>query len=285
MIIAEYIWIDGKNKLRSKTRVIHEFLKTINEKTLPQWNYDGSSTNQAETENSEIILKPVYICNDPFRKNKYINKLVLCDTWTTQDNPYENNTRPQAKEIFEKYKKEKPMFGLEQEFFLSFQSRVLQEMKNYNYNGENEDNENFYCTTNQDTGRECFEEVLQKCLEAGLKLTGGNAEVAAYQWEFQLCTYGIECSDELHILRYIIGKVANSHGFKMNLEPKPLKNENGSGCHVNFSTEEMRNKNSEELTNKYIKKLENKHHVLLIIGLHYFHCCGLANGVSNLSIR
>ena len=41
--IVEYIWLDGENKTRSKTRV----LKNIND--IPYWNYDGSSCYQAPT--------------------------------------------------------------------------------------------------------------------------------------------------------------------------------------------------------------------------------------------
>ena len=47
-------------------------------KNVPDWNYDGSSTNQGTTENSEVILKPCALYKDPFRQNGY---LVLCGTF------------------------------------------------------------------------------------------------------------------------------------------------------------------------------------------------------------
>ena len=34
---------------------------------LKVWNYDGSSTGQADGHNSEVLLKPRAIFNDPFR--------------------------------------------------------------------------------------------------------------------------------------------------------------------------------------------------------------------------
>ena len=64
IIIAEYIWLDNESELRSKTRVLYNThidfnnVSSFNVSTLPIWNYDGSSTYQATTENSEIILKP-----------------------------------------------------------------------------------------------------------------------------------------------------------------------------------------------------------------------------------
>ena len=53
----EYIWMDGHaptQKLRSKTKVLEGPIKTI--KDLPDWGFDGSSTNQAEGNNSDCLL-------------------------------------------------------------------------------------------------------------------------------------------------------------------------------------------------------------------------------------
>lgn len=65
-IMAEYIWIDGTDVgLRCKARTLNFFPQSIEE--VPVWNYDGSSTYQASTHNSEVILKPVAMFRDPFR--------------------------------------------------------------------------------------------------------------------------------------------------------------------------------------------------------------------------
>ena len=65
---AEYIWLDVNKELRSKTKVIRygEVLEReenrdgLTPQTLafffPEWNFDGSSTGQAEGLNSELIL-------------------------------------------------------------------------------------------------------------------------------------------------------------------------------------------------------------------------------------
>ena len=59
--ILEYIWIGGKNEIRSKTKVIDYFLP-LNKSTyiqIPYWNYDGSSTWQCDSNgDTEVILKP-----------------------------------------------------------------------------------------------------------------------------------------------------------------------------------------------------------------------------------
>ena len=86
-IHLEYIWLDGSypQQIRSKTKIVEKELDlnplklgaiTIeslfqswkkNPENLPMWNFDGSSTGQAETSKSELLLKPVNIFKDPFK--------------------------------------------------------------------------------------------------------------------------------------------------------------------------------------------------------------------------
>ena len=71
--------------MRSKTKVIHVcnskvYKQAINSlQDLEWWTYDGSSTDQAVTKDSEIYLKPVFYVPDPFRGAP--NLLVLCETY------------------------------------------------------------------------------------------------------------------------------------------------------------------------------------------------------------
>jgi len=89
-----------------------------------------------------------------------------------------------------------------------------------------------------------------------------NAEVAPGQWEIQVgpCE-GLEAGDHLNILRYILQRVGETHGVQINLEPKPVKGDwNGSGCHVNFSTLDMRESdNGKELILEAVHKLGSNH--------------------------
>jgi len=69
----EYIWLDGiqpTQSLRSKTRVERDFGGTLEE--CPMWNFDGSSTAQAEGNASDLLLKPVAIFPDPCRSDAYL---------------------------------------------------------------------------------------------------------------------------------------------------------------------------------------------------------------------
>ena len=119
--VVEYIWIGGNDEFRSKTRVLKgEKLE------ITDWNYDGSSTNQATTENSEVIIKPVQQYFDK-KENKYY---VLCETFKISqigENKelvsLSNNYRNRYSELIKTYGEEKIKnldfwFGFEQEFFI-----------------------------------------------------------------------------------------------------------------------------------------------------------------------
>lgn len=52
-------------------------LKYFSFSDIPEWNFDGSSTFQAEGSNSDMYLVPVSMFRDPFSLDP--NKLVLCE--------------------------------------------------------------------------------------------------------------------------------------------------------------------------------------------------------------
>ena len=62
IISAEYVWIGGNGELRSKIRTINGCFSNINNHKnyeFPDWNYDGSSTQQATGDDSEVIIRSV----------------------------------------------------------------------------------------------------------------------------------------------------------------------------------------------------------------------------------
>ena len=91
---ALYIWIDGSGEgLRSKTKTLDSAPKSVDE--LPIWNYDGSSTYQAEGRNSDTYLHPVKMYPDPFRGGD--NVMVMCETYKYDNTPTETNHRWQRR--------------------------------------------------------------------------------------------------------------------------------------------------------------------------------------------
>jgi len=259
--VLEYVWIDGKSNLRSKIRVVDISVNNIND--IPMWNYDGSSTYQAEGADSEIVLKPCALFTNNIN-NK--NKLVLCETYFPNGKPCPTNHRYNAAKNFNKALEEEPWYGLEQEYFIC---GVDKEPFGFKWRDSQTEvtQGRYYCSagTLNAFGRELAENHLQMCIDYGINISGINAEVAPGQWEFQIgpCI-GIEQGDHMWMARYMLCKLSEKHDFVIDFSPKPLPGEwNGSGCHANFSTKNMREGTTEKTGLEYIDeaiiKLSKKH--------------------------
>eukprot|EP00438_Fugacium_kawagutii_P025715 Skav210471 [mRNA] locus=scaffold737:390169:414207:- [translate_table: standard] len=123
-VLAEYIWLDAKQVPRSKTMTMTTLPKSV--EGLRIWNYDGSSTEQADGHNSEIYLYPKAIFKDPFRGAPHI--LVLAEAYNAWDGqPAIGNTRAECAKIMEKYSDMDPWFGIEQEYTLMRPGKVGEE--------------------------------------------------------------------------------------------------------------------------------------------------------------
>ena len=93
-----YVWIDGTGEsLRCKTKTVES--EPVSPEDLPVWNFDGSSTYQAEGFNSDVYLHPVALFRDPFRRGK--NKIALCETQNFDHKPGVCNHRKSCLEAME----------------------------------------------------------------------------------------------------------------------------------------------------------------------------------------
>jgi glutamine synthetase len=263
-VILEYIWLDGKSNLRSKYRTVYPENGKID---IDLWNYDGSSTFQAETSNSEVTLNPVSYYSNPFFERGH-SYLVLCDTYYEKDNKFiatSTNFRVRALSIFNEKPQLMPWFGIEQEYFImsSNGTKISETPLAWSKEVCPEEQGDYYCGVGNRTVqlRNLVEKHYKYCIDAGLKISGINAEVAPNQWEFQIgpCV-GITAGDELWIARYILHKLSEEFGVNISFSPKPKANPwNGSGLHTNFSTNETRGENGLDIIYKYIDKLSTKH--------------------------
>ena len=249
--VCEYIWIGGNGELRSKTKVVHDIKYGSDE--IPDWNFDGSSTEQAPSDgNTEVIIKPCAVYKDPFRViDKYRCFLILCETYDTDGEPLPTNHRNSADKIFKKIGDEvECWFGLEQEYFIRFNNCFIYP----------ENNGSHYCGFTNKREKTIVEEHLQACISTGLQISGINAEVATGQWEFQIGpSQNISAADQLVVARYLLERIAEKYDATIDYSPKLSENANGSGCHINFSTEKMRNEGGFEEILYCMKKLEEKH--------------------------
>lgn len=237
----EYVWLDGykpEPSLRSKTKVIVMDSFDGDLAKLPEWSFDGSSTQQAEGHFSDCLLKPVYAIPDPERMSAY---LVMCEVLNPDGTPHPSNTRAKFEDDADFW------FGFEQEYTIMKNGKPL----GFPEEGYPAAQGPYYCAVGDGNvaGREFVEEHLDVALEAGLGITGINAEVMLGQWEYQLFGKGAKmAADQLWLSRYLLYRIAERFELKIELHPKPVKGDwNGSGMHANFSNSEMREVGGEEL--------------------------------------
>jgi len=239
--IAEYIWVDGTKptpKLRSKARVLADSAEP------PIWGFDGSSTNQAPGNRSDVVLRPVLVTLDPIRGGE--NRLVLCETLDIDMTPHPSNTRAACAAAAEKYGKFDTWFGLEQEYTF-YEGRLP---LGWPVSGFPAPQGGYYCGVGADEvfGRPIVNQHLEACIHAGLHISGINAEVMPGQWEFQIGPAAApRVADELWLARWMLYRIAEDHKGPLGLpvaarlDPKPIEGDwNGAGCHTNFSTNQMR---------------------------------------------
>jgi len=260
-IMAEYCWIDAAGAVRSKTRSLNaKKVADGNPDKFPEWNYDGSSTNQAPGDDSEVIMKPKAVFKDPFRLGD--NVMVLCDTYTPAGNALPTNTRAPAAEVFKQYPDEVPWFGLEQEYTLFNMDQVTP--LGWPEGGFPGPQGPYYCSCGPENafGRAVSDAHYKACLYAGLDISGTNAEVMPGQWEYQIGpSIGVDAGDQMWISRYILQRVCEDFQIFCTLHPKPITKGdwNGAGCHTNFSTEKMRKAGGMKAILEAIYKLGAKH--------------------------
>jgi glutamine synthetase len=261
--IAEYVWIDASGNTRSKSRTLSNPFEQGKSpvSSLPNWNFDGSSTGQADGHDSEVVLNPQAVYSDPFRGSNGI--LVLCDCYDRNGNPIETNTRFNAVQIFDKISDQHPWYGMEQEYVL-YDCDTKRPLGWPSSVGQYpEPQGKYYCGAGGDRvfGREIVDEHYKICLEAGIQLSGINAEVMPGQWEFQVgpCE-AIKAGDQLYMARYLLHRVCEKYNVFADLSPKPeLGDWNGSGCHTNFSSKAMREDGGIGHIQEAIDKLSHKH--------------------------
>jgi glutamine synthetase len=243
--ILEYIWIDANSKFRSKVKIV-DTLPILEE--LEIWNFDGSSTGQATGKDSEIFIKPYKIFNDWNNPSYYY---VFCECIYPNGLPHITNTRHIAVKYFQNPNviNLETMFGIEQEFFVFKNGTPLI----WN-DTKTEPQGDYYCGNGAKSikGREYLNEVVKVLNVWDINITGYNFEVAPGQMEIQICEKGIDASDNLIAARFVLTRLAEERGWDIDIIPKPsflgTDDWNGSGCHVNFSTKDIR---ESLLTNPY----------------------------------
>lgn len=251
----EYIWLDGYQpvaNLRSKTKIADGDPANFTLADCPMWNFDGSSTQQAEGRSSDCLLKPVALFPDSTRKNGF---LVMTEVLMPNGEPHPSNTRGTILDD------DGAWFGFEQEYFLTQDGRPL----GFPEEGYPGPQGPYYTGVGfnnvGDIARQIVEEHLDLCLDAGINHEGINAEVAKGQWEFQVFGKGSKnAADQMWVARYILLRLCEQYGIDVEFHCKPIRGDwNGSGMHSNFSTTHLREVGGKDYFEKLMDAFR-KHH-------------------------
>ncbi|MCH2663750.1 glutamine synthetase beta-grasp domain-containing protein [bacterium] len=233
----EYIWLDGykpTQSLRSKTKIVDDFDGNVG--SAPIWSFDGSSTEQAEGNASDCVLKPVAAFPDPDRYGGD-GWLIMSEVMNADGSPHVSNGRATIDDDDDDF-----WFGFEQEYTLVDPDTDLP--LGFPKGGYPQPQGPYYTSVGARNtfGRALVDEHLHQCLEAGLNVEGINAEVMMGQWEFQIFAKGAKRSgDEIWVGRYLLERTAEKYGIAIEWHPKPIEGDwNGSGMHANFSNGAMR---------------------------------------------
>jgi len=254
-IIADYIWLDGSNDIRCKTRVLN--LDNYSIQNIPEWTMIGSNTKQSTEQNPILLLKPCKIFPNPFYNE--VSFIVLCEVYTISNTgkhiAHATNVRSQFKEYLNiNGAIIKPEYEITQEYYI---------LTNININDPKKQGEQHYCGVIPGlvNFRRLADMHIQYCIRAKLSITAGYPEGGLNQWAFTIGPEkDLECADQLIVARFILYKLAENLDVMISFHPCPFGKElKGSACHVGFSTLQTRLPTGYNEIMRIIGKLEKSH--------------------------
>lgn len=255
--ILTYIWISDEetNKLKSKKIIKDITLRSNNGSNkelinlIPELIYNPCFYEKKSDSNCNIILKPKFICDNPFAcccdRNSVIvihnvrEYLVLCDVYNADHTPHQTNRRFECVEITKLSHDQDPLFSVEQEC-------SVREGCGFSYT-----NNNKILTTIMD-------EHMSHCLYLGLHVTeteiykkGVNLLIKYKMGELDAVTL----ADELWISRYIFDVICQKYNYVANYVAEHPVNFNFQHNTINFSTNKMRSEGGIHYIHRACEKL------------------------------
>lgn len=185
-----YVWIDGCEGLRSKSKTIGFEPKSVKE--VPAWSFGMDFFYSSELPlGSEVNMLPVAMYNDPFSGGN--SKIVLCEGVQYENGfPIESNTRHSCLKTMNLSAAQEPIFLIEQEYCLcDGNERNCYKPLGWPDGGLPNPLGSYYCGvgTRNVVGRDLVEAHFRACMYAGVNIGGESASQVLSRWKFQVRSF------------------------------------------------------------------------------------------------
>ena len=268
----EYIWTDNDGNIRSKTQyktIVQMPNEILSIRNVPKGIFDGSSTNQADTTNSDLIISPVRLFPNSIEsrnQSQIPSWYVLCEVLNPDGTHHKSNLRKELWDVLEENKDQDIWVGVEQEYV------IVDEVSGHPYGWEDYENSTpppqgeYYCGVggSKQKGRLIAEQHANLCIQSGLSFEGFHPEVMLSQWEYQIGPGNpLDIADQLIFSRFLLQRITERVSFPVavSYDSKVMEDGdwNGSGAHINFSSKQMRGENTTEYLNIICSSLAEFH--------------------------
>lgn len=208
-----------------------QFVKALNGQVM----FDGSSIEGfTRIEESDMVLIPDLETFGVFPWRTEHGKVgrLICDVADPDGNPFPGCPRTLLKNQVQRAMKMgyRVMAGPEAEFFL------FQMDASGNPVTETHDRGSYFDLSPVDRGEEARRDIALVLESMGYEVEAAHHEVAPGQHEIDFrYTDAVKTADNIVTFRFVVKKVALSHGLHATFMPKPLSDVNGSGMHMNMS--------------------------------------------------
>ncbi len=208
-----------------------QFIKALNGQVM----FDGSSIEGfTRIEESDMVLIPDLETFGVFPWRTEHGKVgrLICDVADPDGNPFPGCPRTLLKSQVQRARKMgyRVMAGPEAEFFL------FQMDSSGNPVTETHDRGSYFDLSPVDRGEEARRDIALVLESMGYEVEAAHHEVAPGQHEIDFkYTDAVKTADNIVTFRFVVKKVALSHGLHATFMPKPLSDVNGSGMHMNMS--------------------------------------------------
>ncbi len=198
--------------------------------------FDGSSIDGfSRIEESDMVLRPDHKTFRifPWRSNSdFRTGRLICDVVHTDGSPFAGCPRSALKEVTAEAAKKgyTMMVGPEAEFFL------LEKDEKGRIAHSTHDTAGYFDLVPVDRGEDVRRDVVTALEQMGFEVEAAHHEVAPGQHEIDFkYAEAVTTADRITTFRFVVRKIANSHGMHATFMPKPFYGVNGSGMHVHQS--------------------------------------------------